>query len=98
MTSGQPTSEPPVYQIKITLLGTQPPIWRRLQVLGDSTLSELHDAIQAAMGWTDSHLYEFRAGGVGWGVPDPDGYYDGPLPANKSSTRVSGTSARRSSD
>jgi hypothetical protein len=37
------------------------------------------------MGWTDTHLYEFRTGGVGWGVPDPDGYYDGPLPASKTS-------------
>lgn len=37
------------------------------------------------MGWTDTHLYEFRAGGVGWGVPDPDGFYDGPRPASKTS-------------
>ena len=48
-------------------------------------LNRLHDVIQAAMGWTDSHLYEFRAGGVGWGMPDLDGYYDGPLPASKTS-------------
>jgi|GEM_PF-1816158 len=69
MTSGQPTAEPPVYQLKITLMGTQPPIWRRLQVLGDSTLSELHDAIQAAMGWTDSHLHEFHIGEARYGEP-----------------------------
>ena len=31
----------------------------------------------------DTHLYEFRAGGAGWGVPDPDGFYDGPMPAKK---------------
>lgn len=37
-------------------------------------LNRLHEVIQAAMGWTDTHLYEFRAGGVGWGVPDPDGF------------------------
>ena len=34
------------------------------------------------MGWTNSHLYEFRAGDVGWGIPDP-GCGDGPLDARK---------------
>ena len=24
------------------------------------------------MGWTNSHLYELRAGNVGWSTPDPD--------------------------
>jgi hypothetical protein len=38
-------------------------------------------AIRAAMGWTNSHLYEFRIGGAGWGEPDPDGIYDGPMDA-----------------
>jgi hypothetical protein len=43
-------------------------------------LDRLHLVLQAAMGWTNSHLYEFTAGGVGWGLPDPD--FDGrPLPA-----------------
>ncbi|MFU8825763.1 plasmid pRiA4b ORF-3 family protein, partial [Yoonia sp.] len=35
-----------------------------------------------------SHRYEFRASGLSWGVPDPDGYCDGPWPANKSSLLV----------
>ena len=30
-----------------------------------------------------THLYEFRVGDAGWGVPDPDGFYDGPMPAKK---------------
>jgi hypothetical protein len=34
------------------------------------------------MGWTDSHLYEFTAGGTGWGVPDAD-FGGGPMPAAK---------------
>lgn len=33
------------------------------------------------MGWTDTHLYEFRVGDVSWGMPDPDGFYDGPMDA-----------------
>src|SRR5947209_7583552 len=44
-----------VYQFKITLLGSRPPIWRRIQVK-DGTLDELHEHIQTAMGWTNSHL------------------------------------------
>lgn len=50
-----------VYQFKITLLGTDPPIWRRVQVR-DGILEELHVVIQIAMGWTDSHMHEFRVG------------------------------------
>jgi len=49
-----------VYQLKITLLLSQPPIWRRLQVESSLTLDRLHDVLQVVMGWTDSHLHEFR--------------------------------------
>ena len=48
-----------VYQLKITLLETNPPIWRRLQVPADVTLGDLNYIIQAAMGWTNSHLHQF---------------------------------------
>lgn len=70
MASGQSTSETSVYQLKVTLLDVHPPIWRRLQVWGDSTLADLHDAIQAAMGWNDSHLHEFLIGETRYGEPD----------------------------
>jgi len=50
-----------VYQFKITLLDTQPPIWRRIQVQ-DCSLDTLHEHIQTAMGWTNSHLHHFRIG------------------------------------
>jgi hypothetical protein len=49
----------PIYQLKIVLLGTKPPIWRRLQVPGDASLGWLHAAIQVTMGWTNSHLHHF---------------------------------------
>ena len=39
-----------IYQIKVTLLGTKPPIWRRLQVPANLTLAQLHDLLQIAMG------------------------------------------------
>jgi hypothetical protein len=60
-----------IYQIKVTLLGTRPPIWRRLLVPAAMTLGQLHGVIQAAMGWEDCHLHEFRIGQRRFGMPDP---------------------------
>ena len=59
-----------VARIKVTLSDVEPQVLRRFDVPLKIKLNRLHDVIQAAMGWTDSHLYEFRAGGSGWGVPD----------------------------
>jgi Plasmid pRiA4b ORF-3-like protein len=61
-----------IYQLKITLDGSKPPIWRRVEVADTVTLAKLHMIIQAAMGWTDSHLHMFTVGGTTYGVPDPD--------------------------
>ena len=58
-----------VYQLKITLLGVKPPIWRRIQV-ADGTLDALHEHIQTAMGWTNSHLHDFRVGDARYGDPE----------------------------
>ena len=62
---------PEIYQLKVTLLGTRPPIWRRLLVPSDLNLAQLHDVLQVAMGWQDGHLHEFSAGGRRFGPPDP---------------------------
>src|SRR5215813_4027190 len=62
---------PEIYQIKVTLRGTRPPIWRRLLVPSGMTLEQLHSVLQAAMGWDDSHLHEFRIGSQRFGKPDP---------------------------
>ena len=48
-----------IYQIRITLKDTKPPIWRRVAVGSEITLGQLHDVIQIVMGWTDSHLHQF---------------------------------------
>jgi hypothetical protein len=50
-----------VYQFKISLRGIKPPIWRRIETL-DMTLAKFHEAIQTAMGWTNSHLHSFEIG------------------------------------
>lgn len=46
----------------IELKGVQPRIWRRLALRGDLTLDAVHPLLQAAMGWTDSHLHRFQPG------------------------------------
>ncbi len=51
---------------------SDPPIWRRLCVRGNTTLTRLDRIIQTAMGWTNSHLHTFTAGGVVYAVPDPE--------------------------
>jgi hypothetical protein len=61
-----------IYQIKVTLLGTEPPIWRRLLVPATMTLARLHDALQMTMGWEDCHLHQYEIAGRRYGVPDPE--------------------------
>ena len=55
---------------------------RRVDVPSEIRLDRLHLVFQAALGWTNSHLYEIRAGDVGWGIVDPD-WGDGPQDATK---------------
>jgi len=66
-----------LYQFKITLLGSKPPIWRRIQAQ-DCTLDKLHEHIQTAMGWTNSHLHQFEIKGQRYGNPEllDDGFDD----------------------
>ena len=71
-----------IAHLKITLDDVKPEVLRRIEVPFNIRLDRLHLAVQAAMGWTNTHLYEIRAGDVGWGVPDPD-WGDGPLDARK---------------
>jgi hypothetical protein len=48
-----------VYVVKVTLLGTSPPVWRRILVPREITLQDLHRTLQTVMGWTNSHLHQF---------------------------------------
>jgi hypothetical protein len=66
------TSQVKIYQIKVTLAGSKPPIWRRILVPGDVNLQKLHDIIQVVMGWTNSHLHQFIVGQTTYGEPHPD--------------------------
>jgi hypothetical protein len=61
-----------VYQMKVTLEDISPPIWRRIQVTSDTTLSRLHRILRTIMGWSDYHLHEFDIDGVTYGKPDKE--------------------------
>lgn len=62
-----------ILQLKITLKGiSKPPVWRRIQVRADTSFANLHEVIQAAFGWTDTHLHSFEYLGEEIGVPNPE--------------------------
>ena len=65
----QPVS---VYQLKVTLKNSKPPIWRRIRVNSDINLYRLHQNLQVMMGWTDSHIHQFIVHGEYYGTPDLD--------------------------
>ena len=58
-----------ICQFEIVLLDSKPLIRRRLQVPGDADLGWLHAVIQVAMGWTNSHLHQFKTGGACYSDP-----------------------------
>lgn len=61
-----------VYQLRLELLFIEPVIWRTILVPETLTLPKLDRVVQAAMGWTNSHLHAWRIAGRRYGVPDPE--------------------------
>jgi len=58
-------------RIKVTLKGVEPLVMRSIAVPLTMRLDRLHLTLQAAFGWSNSHLYMFQAAGAAWS-PDPD--------------------------
>lgn len=71
------------YQLRIQLRRVEPPVWRTLRVPADIKLTKLHKIFQAVMGWSDSHLHEFRIGAIRYGIPDPDFQEDNAVTSEK---------------
>jgi hypothetical protein len=71
------TTTPAIYQLKISLLGSHPLIWRRIEVPSRTTLSQFHLVLQIVMGWENYHLHEFQAAGKSYGPPDPEDHHFG---------------------
>lgn len=53
------------YQLKITIKGSKPSIWRRVVVPKQITFYDLDDIIEEIFGWTHSHLFEFYIKSMG---------------------------------
>jgi hypothetical protein len=69
-----------IVTLRIELCDTDPLIWREIAVPLSIKLKTLHDIVQAAMGWTDSHLWTFSNGDTKYGCPsDGDDWRDVPL-------------------
>lgn len=71
-----------IARLRLALDEVEPAVMRRIEVPLGIGLDRLHAVLQVAVGWTNSHLWEFRAGDVAWGVPDP-GRDEGPRDARK---------------
>ncbi|MCX5975783.1 MAG: plasmid pRiA4b ORF-3 family protein [Coprothermobacterota bacterium] len=65
-------SEIQIVQLKIALRESKPSIWRRVMAPGQFSLYKLHKVIQAAMGWTDSHLHQFNINGLTYSIPSSE--------------------------
>jgi len=47
------------FEFEVSLVGVEPRMWRRFQLPTAASFADLHDAIQDACGWTNSHLFQF---------------------------------------
>lgn len=56
----------PSYILHISIAFSDPLVWRRIQVPGTFTLSQLHQVIQRSMGWSDSHVHQFLVGKISY--------------------------------
>lgn len=74
------SSDDRVVTLKVTLRGTEPPVWRMLEVPSSLTLDRLHEVLVTAMGWFDYHLHAFEIDGRRYGEPDDSFEFDDTLP------------------
>ena len=87
------TSTDRIARLRISLEEIEPEIWRRVEVPLTVHLKGVHDVIQAAMGWEDYHLFEFRVGRKIYGIPDPAWDFDRKV-MNARSVRLAALAAR----
>ena len=68
MGSPSGSDAPDFYQLKVSLRGISPMVWRRLLVPGAATIADLHHILQIAMGWENLHLHKFDIYGKEYGI------------------------------
>ena len=72
MSATGPTDDKKVYQLKVTLLDTSPPVWRRFLAPAEVSLDRLHLMLQQVMGWENYHLYRFQIASAEYSELDDD--------------------------
>ena len=72
MPAARVTAKTKIFELEIVLEEVQPLVRRGVQVPGEVSLAVLHEVVQSAVGWTNSHLHEFEIAGRRYGMPDPD--------------------------
>lgn len=60
------------YVIKVTIEDTHPPVWRRLIIPQQISFGCLHEILQTAFGWENSHLHEFTLPQSDIRISDPE--------------------------
>ncbi len=61
-----------ILALRISLVDTEPEIWRRILVPYDINLAQFHEVMQSAMDWENQHLFEFRLDKSRYGIPHAD--------------------------
>ena len=56
-------------RLRVRMRDVAPTVERVIDVPTGITLDELHEVLQVAFGWTDSHLHQFRTGTTIYAVP-----------------------------
>ena len=67
--SGRPRTIDRVHHLKVTLLGSHPPIWRHVRVPSITSLGTLHSVVKILFGWDGDHLHVFDAKGEYYSDP-----------------------------
>ena len=64
-----------IYQLRVLVCGVSPLVWRRLLVISETSLAELHEILRTAFDWSGEHLHRFLVYGAAYGVPRLGGMF-----------------------
>lgn len=61
-----------VHRVKVSLHGSKPPVWRRIEIPSAMRLDLVHEVMQVAFDWHGYHLHVFETVCGEFGAPDGD--------------------------
>lgn len=61
-----------VHRVKVSLHGSKPPVWRRIEIPSAMRLDQVHEVMQVAFDWHGYHLHAFETFCGEFGAPDDD--------------------------